>query len=143
MSIDFSTLQGLTIPEGVVTQIADASGAVLWKKKPAGATVTITVSGPTYYGTPGSVIIGGVSYNTPTSVVVPFGTVIVCNAKWLTSQYGAGGGNVVLNGTTVAHRVNEVNPTTYEYTVNSDVAIELANVGLPNGAGTTILITEQ
>ena len=31
--IDFSTLQGLTIPEGVVTQIADASGRVLWKKE--------------------------------------------------------------------------------------------------------------
>lgn len=30
MSINFSTLQGLTIPEGVVTQIADASGRVLW-----------------------------------------------------------------------------------------------------------------
>lgn len=28
--IDFSTLQGLTIPEGVVTQITDASGRVLW-----------------------------------------------------------------------------------------------------------------
>lgn len=30
MSIDFATLQGLTIPEGVVTQITDASGRVLW-----------------------------------------------------------------------------------------------------------------
>lgn len=30
MSIDFATLQGLTIPEGVVTQIADAAGVVLW-----------------------------------------------------------------------------------------------------------------
>ena len=28
--INFSTLQGLTIPEGVVTQIEDASGRVLW-----------------------------------------------------------------------------------------------------------------
>lgn len=28
--IDFSTLQGLTIPEGVVTQIADSNGRVLW-----------------------------------------------------------------------------------------------------------------
>ena len=28
--IDFPTLKGLTIPEGVVTQIADASGRVLW-----------------------------------------------------------------------------------------------------------------
>lgn len=32
MSIDFATLQGLTIPEGNVTQITDASGNVLWKK---------------------------------------------------------------------------------------------------------------
>ena len=30
MSIDFSTLQGLTIPEGNVTQITDASGRVIW-----------------------------------------------------------------------------------------------------------------
>jgi hypothetical protein len=28
--IDFSTLQGLTIPEGVVTQITDESGRVIW-----------------------------------------------------------------------------------------------------------------
>ena len=28
--INFSTLQGLTIPEGVVTEIKDASGRVLW-----------------------------------------------------------------------------------------------------------------
>lgn len=30
MSINFATLQGVTIPEGVVTQIADASGRILW-----------------------------------------------------------------------------------------------------------------
>ena len=35
--IDFATLQGLTIPEGVVTQITDASGRVLWM---------LNVSGP-------------------------------------------------------------------------------------------------
>lgn len=29
--MNFATLKGLTIPEGVVTQIADASGRVLWK----------------------------------------------------------------------------------------------------------------
>lgn len=29
--IDFATLQGLTIPEGVVTQIKDAAGNVLWE----------------------------------------------------------------------------------------------------------------
>lgn len=31
--INFATLQGLTIPEGVVTQITDASGRVLWAVK--------------------------------------------------------------------------------------------------------------
>lgn len=31
--INFSTLQGLTIPEGVVAQITDASGKVLWASK--------------------------------------------------------------------------------------------------------------
>ena len=30
MSIDFSTLQGLTIPEGVVTEIKDSLGRVIW-----------------------------------------------------------------------------------------------------------------
>lgn len=30
--MNFATLQGLTIPEGEVTQIADARGMVLWKK---------------------------------------------------------------------------------------------------------------
>lgn len=28
--IDFSTLQGLTIPEGTVTKIEDSAGNVLW-----------------------------------------------------------------------------------------------------------------
>lgn len=28
--MDFATLQGLTIPEGDVTQITDASGNVIW-----------------------------------------------------------------------------------------------------------------
>ena len=33
--MNFATLKGLTIPEGVVTQITDASGRVLWSAKPA------------------------------------------------------------------------------------------------------------
>ena len=31
--IDFSTLQGVTIPEGIVTQIVDSVGRVIWKPK--------------------------------------------------------------------------------------------------------------
>lgn len=41
MSINFATLQGLTIPEGVVTQIADASGRILWSA--AGDTAVLQV----------------------------------------------------------------------------------------------------
>lgn len=43
MSIDFATLQGLTIPEGVVTQIEDAAGRVLWS-----AAVQELISGTMY-----------------------------------------------------------------------------------------------
>jgi hypothetical protein len=53
--INFSTLQGLTIPEGVVTQIADASGRVLWAV--SGEIISDTVvlevekkTSNTYYG---------------------------------------------------------------------------------------------
>lgn len=41
--IDFSTLQGLTIPEGAVTQITDAAGNVLWS-----STIKFTINGDTY-----------------------------------------------------------------------------------------------
>lgn len=39
MSIDFSKITALTIPEGNVTQITDSSGRVLWR---AGSVVTLT-----------------------------------------------------------------------------------------------------
>lgn len=37
--IDFSTLQGLTIPDGTVTQIADAAGNVLWALQTGGPVI--------------------------------------------------------------------------------------------------------
>lgn len=40
--MDFDTVKGLTIPEGVVTQITDASGRVIWRANPEGVTKTIT-----------------------------------------------------------------------------------------------------
>ena len=81
--IDFSTLQGLTIPEGVVTQIADASGRVLWKQAPSEATVTITGNG---YSS-ATATINGVTYNTATTLVVPIGTVITCFANYEYRNY--------------------------------------------------------
>lgn len=41
MSINFAALQGLTIPEGVVTEIKDASGRVLWSALPTDRAVLI------------------------------------------------------------------------------------------------------
>lgn len=35
MTIDFSQVKSITIPEGEVTKIIDADGNVLWQKQPA------------------------------------------------------------------------------------------------------------
>lgn len=137
--INFSTLKGLTIPEGNVTQIADASGAVLWSAVEK-VTVTITTSGMFLTGsTPGSVTINGVSYTAATTVEVPAGSVIVCSAPWVTmyNSTNRAGGSVSVNGTTVARLVVGVNPTIYEYTVNSDVKITFGYTNVPTGSGYT------
>lgn len=57
--IDFSTLKSLEIPEGNVTQIADASGDVLWKQAPSGVIVNVISVGGT-----GRVTIDGNTYTT-------------------------------------------------------------------------------
>ena len=149
--IDFSTLKGLTIPEGNVTQIADASGSVLWSAVEK-VTVNIKTSGMFITGSiPASVTINGVSYNSATTVDVPKGSVIVCSAPWVTlyNSTNRSGGEVKLNGTIVAPWVVGVNPTIYEYTVNGDIEIMFSYANVPTGAGysntrtgTNISITE-
>jgi hypothetical protein len=121
--MNFANLTGLTIPEGVVTQITDASGRVLWKQAPKEATVTITGSG----GNANMVwvTINGVDYRAASSVNVPIGTVITCNPF----------GSVILNEQTVANG----KPITYNYTVTKNVTI---NLSWRQGTG-TITITEQ
>lgn len=49
--MNFATLKGLTIPEGVVTQIADASGRVIWSAVKPMVTVTLEADLPTGYST--------------------------------------------------------------------------------------------
>ena len=123
--IDFATLQGLTIPEGVVTQITDASGRVIWKAAPSEATITLTflqnTDAPQPYVT--KVTINGVSYPsmiqgnpdmTTKEVVVPLGTVITCK----TMHGDAGVGKITLNGETVVDGAGE-----YEYTVVGNATI--------------------
>lgn len=82
--MDFSKLKSLTIPEGVVTQIADASGQILWSTKPKVATITIT--GEAYYGYTSNygylytsrIVIDGQEYTSAAVVEVPIGTEITC-----------------------------------------------------------------
>jgi hypothetical protein len=144
--IDFATLKSLTVPEGNVKKITDESGNVLWEAPPSGVTVTITNSGVTNVPPNGSIIIEGVSYKQPQSIVVPLGTVITCSAPWTKHQiYGSYGGQIKLNGTLVADRGsgNGGGTTTYDYTVNKDVEIDINNVGSPNGVYANINITES
>lgn len=75
--IDFSTLQGLTIPEGVVTQIADASGRVLWSAAPKIRFVPIVDLGTVTTMNMGSIHAANITlnslpngYNTCTHVMV-------------------------------------------------------------------------
>ena len=110
---------------------------------PYAATVTIARTGVTSGGAVGKVTIDGYPYAVSTSVNVPLGTVVVCSAPWTSHQmYGSYGGQIKLNGTLVADRVSGVAPTTYEYTVNKNVQIDLVGVGSPNGVFANINITE-
>lgn len=114
--IDFSTLQGLTIPEGVVTQIADASGRMLWSavKK---AKVTIVGGNESYC----FVRLQGFDssetrlYNT--TLEVPVGTVLYCTAV---SDGGVLTATISVNNTEVEKNTDTVN---YKYTVTENTTI--------------------
>lgn len=121
--MNFATLKGLTIPEGNVTQITDASGRVLWKQAPSGAKVSIVASGD--FGA--RVVIDGITYGTAsTELTVPIGTVITCKAD----QVRVGG--------------NQVGATTYDYTVTGDVAVNCTGTQVnPYYKLSIVQITEQ
>lgn len=111
--MNFATLQGLTIPEGVVTQITDAAGNVLWKAPPSGAKITIIGDGGNY----ANVVIDGVTYNTAAELVVEPGTVINCVTQ-NRPNYGA---SIFYNLERVVYRPN----AQYSYTVTGDATIAL------------------
>ena len=123
--IDFSTLQGMTIPEGAVTQIADASGRVLWKKAPSGATITLSFvrNGGGGFNSYARVTIDGVNYPlnendlTTTALIVPVGTVITCMVTSCNTAVSSQ--KITLNGATVASGNSE-----YLYTVVGDATIK-------------------
>lgn len=117
--IDFATLQGLDIPEGKVTKVADAAGQVLWTKM---VTITITGSGRSGYfpdnvSTYAHVTVGYIQYVTPVTLSVPAGTTI----KFLAYSGKSTDGYITLNGTKVGSKNQE-----YSYVVNKDIDVKLS-----------------
>ena len=130
----FSTLQGVTIPEGVVTQIADANGTVLWSAK-RNAVVTITskcegivgdkaqlaITSPEPFtpgtGSPTTLWNAAVWEEPNFTTELPIGATIKCyvdDSKQSNRCY------VVLNGVEVLG-----DPGTYTYTVKGNVTIDM------------------
>ena len=124
MSINFATLKGLAIPEGNVTQIADASGRVLWS---AVKKAVITIEGGNNYT---YVDIDGVTYDTAATIEVPIGTVINCVTY--NSNYG---GCIEINYDAVASATT-AGSVQYEYTVVGDTTITFITDD-PSGYGYT------
>lgn len=152
--IDFSTLQGLTIPEGVVTHIADASGMVLWSAKKT-AIVTITSECVGINGDTSRITItsseafspdsSNPNYTTTTwsvepwelpnlTIELPIGSTIECvvsDTKQSNRCY------IVLNGVEVV-----TGPGTYLYTVTGNVTVDVADKYSMGEYG-VITITEE
>lgn len=123
--IDFSKLKGLTIPNGAVKQITDASGAVLWSAK-RNATVTITsecngIMGDTAHIkiVSETVSFEAYAYDMPNCTIeVPVGSTIECTVR---RNKGNADSSISLNGTKV------LTEGTYVYTVTGNVAIHVSD----------------
>lgn len=144
MTTDFATLQGLTIPEGVVTQITDAAGNVLWSAvkdctiainqstNPQSERIYVTINGQKYYG------------NTAQTVIVPKGTTINCYVgSGPVSYQGMGGGiKVVGADNSETWHDNDGDEITFDYEVINDISIDLSwTAGIMYGG--LLTITEQ
>lgn len=123
--IDFSTLKGLTIPEGVVTKITDASGVVLWSANTT-AKVTITSECNGIMGdrahikiVSDTVIFEAYPYTTTDCTIeVPIGATIECTVS---RDKGNADSSISVNGTKV------LTEGTYIYTVTRDVAVHVSD----------------
>lgn len=138
--IDFSTLQGVTIPEGVVTQITDTSGAVLWSAK-RNAIVTVTsecngIMGDTAHIkiVSETVTFEAYAYDMPNCTIeVPVGSTIECTVR---RNKGNADSSISLNGAKV------LTEGTYIYTVTGNVAVDVSD-RYSMGEYGVITITEE
>ena len=137
--MNFSTLKGLAIPEGNVTQITDESGNVIWKQAPAGANVKVTISNSGNYASMTQsplvyLLIDGVRHNTAEEIIVPIGTVITCGISRQTS--GSTTDGIYLNGTKVAYTSSSRYGASYDYTLTGDIDIVLSSgMTMSSGGG--------
>ena len=138
--MDFSTLQGVTIPEGVVTQIADANGVVLWSAK-RNAIITITSECNGIMGDTAHIKIvsetenfEAYAYDMPNCTIeVPIGSTIECTVS---RNKGNADSSISLNGTKV------LTEGTYIYTVTGNVAVDVSDRYTMGEYG-VITITEE
>ena len=152
--IDFSKLKSLTIPEGVVKQITDASGRVLWSAvKNAKVTITstfngmdgdtarITVNSPSPFApdptNPSNKVTSWTVfvYDMPNyTIEIPVGSTVECAV----SQDKANAGCYVsLNGTKVV-----TNEGTYIYTVTGNATIDVSDKYSQGEFGTITIVEE-
>lgn len=143
--IDFSTLQGLTIPEGVVTQIADASGRVLWKYSSAPAPATVAVTMQSDLPSEGSSTIMGIGYHTADgsyydissagTYSLPVGTVI---DFWIGPEKGSGSAAIYVNDEYVTGS-RDGEKCSYYHTLTTNITI---SVSTGSGYGAFYITTE-
>ena len=160
--IDFSTLQGVTIPEGVVTQIADASGNVLWSARrnvlvkitsgPCqginGDSARLTITSPTPFAPdPSNPSVTTTTWTVEVweepscTIEIPVGSTIDCYTKDSKQNNRC---YVVVNNTAneVLAVVSGVNPATYLYTVKCNATIMIRD-SYSQGEYGYIVITEE
>lgn len=141
MSIDFATIKGLEIPEGIVTKIVDASGLILWNAvKMANLTITsfwdgmdgdsarITITSPSPFAPnpnePSNKVTSWTAYvselfDQPNRTIkIPVGSTIEC---YITRDKGNADSYIKLNGVNVA-----TGEGTYIYTVTGDATIDVS-----------------
>ena len=152
--MNFSTLQGITIPEGVVTQIADANGAVLWSAK-RNALVTITSTCVGFSGDTSSITVTSsepfapdssnpnnkvttwtvVCYEMPNCTIeIPVGSTIECFVDRTKGNHEC---CVIVNSEKVLSA-----PGTYLYTVKGNVTVDVSD-RYSMGEYGVITITEE
>lgn len=114
MSMDFTGVKAITIPEGAVKKITNQAGQVLWKKPSVSADVKVTIKG---YGDPDYcyVKLGGVMYTDPATISVPSGTTL---EAYSTGVYR---GTITLDGT----QVSSGKPATHTMAVDSALTVNL------------------